>query len=213
MADCCHTDYQKIFRAGEGFRDIQRYEKRGLRGSEAITARFVRDLDLPGASLIEIGAGAGVLHVDLLGSGASSVTAIDISTGWNDSATALLTRMDLTDRVTRVVGDFVEQAYTIPRADVVLLHRVICCYLHWSTLVDAVAGHAKRAVVFTIPRSNLLARLSLMAFNLWLRAQGCGFKTFIHPIPQILERFAGHGFTVTGQEASLTWVTYRVERA
>lgn len=213
MADCCHTDYRKVFRTGEGFRDIKRYEKRGLRGSEATTARLVRDLDLPGASLIEVGAGAGVLHVDLLGSGASSATAVDISAGWNDSAAALLTRTDLTGRVTRVVGDFVEQADTVRAADIVLLHRVICCYPHWPALVDAAAGHAGRAVVFTIPRTNLLARLSLMAFNLWLRVQGCGFKAFVHPIPEILDRFAGHGFTVTGREAGLAWVTYRVERA
>lgn len=211
MADCCHTDYRKVFRTGEGFRDIKRYEKRGLRGSEATIAGFVRDLDIPGASLIEVGAGAGALHVDLLGSGASSATAVDISAGWNESAAALLTRTNRTDRVTRVVGDFVEQADAIPSADIVLLHRVICCYPHWTKLVDAAAGHAQRAIVFTIPRPNLLARLTLMVFNLWLRAQGCGFKAFIHPIPEILERFADQGFAVTGREASLAWVTYRVE--
>ncbi len=212
MADCCHTDYRKVFRTAEGFRDLKRYDKRGLRGSESTIATLVRELDLADVTLIEVGAGAGTLHVDLLKSGAASATAIDISAGWSASATALLEEKRLSDRVTRVVGDFVEQADGIAEADVVLLHRVICCYPDWIELVDAVAGHARRAVVFTIPRENPLARLSLLAFNFWLSIQRCGFEAFVHPIPEILDRFASHGFEVSAEVPTLAWITYRLER-
>ncbi len=212
MADCCHNDYRKVFRTAEGFRDLKRYEKRGLQGSEATIARFVRDLAIRDASLIEVGAGAGTLHVDLLTTGAASAVAVDISAGWNPSAATLLERKDLSRRVNRVVGDFVEQSDTLEAADVVLLHRVICCYPEWMDLVDAAATHAKRAVVFTVPRGNLLARVVLLGFNAWLRIQGCGFESFLHPIDQILDRFATRGFRVTGEDPTLAWVTYRVER-
>ncbi len=213
MSDCCHTDYRKVFRTAGGFRDLKRYEKRGLRGSAATIARLVRDLDIVDASLIEVGAGVGALHVDLLRSGAATATAVEISAGWTASATALLERAGHAGTVQRMVGDFVELADDVADADVVLLHRVICCYPNWEQLVDASASHARRAVVFTVPRENLLARVSLASFNAWLAVQGCGFRSFLHPTGDILERFAGRGFAKTAEERTFAWVTYRVERA
>jgi hypothetical protein len=51
-----------------------------------------------------------------------------VSENWERAAQALLDERGLSDRVSRVVGDFIDEAEGLPMADVGILHRVVCCY-------------------------------------------------------------------------------------
>ncbi len=212
MGDCCRTDYRKVFRSAVGFNDLRRYERHGLRSTQGDLADMSESALSPSATLLEIGGGVGALHVDLLERGAASATTIDLSSGWDDAAGVLLGRRGLTTRVTRRNGDFVAEADELPRAEIVLLHRVICCYPDWEAMVDAAARRAARSVAFTVPTESIVARVSLWLFHAWLRVQRCGFTSFIHPIDAILARFAVHGFTVGETRRRLGWVSYRLDR-
>lgn len=212
MGDCCNTDYRKVFRTSMGFDDLKRYQRGGLRSTQADLAEMSETALRSDTTLLEVGGGVGALHVELLSRGAASATTIDLSSGWDEAASALLEQKGLGSRVDRVTGDFVEEPESLPEADLVLLHRVICCYPDWPAMVDAAASRARRSVLFTAPKESLAARVSLGLFHAWLRVQRCGFTSYIHPIDKILDRFASHGFEVVEEQGRIGWVSYRLDR-
>ncbi|NND83673.1 MAG: methyltransferase domain-containing protein [Acidimicrobiia bacterium] len=201
-----------MFRTSSGIDDLARYERHGLRSTQLDLAEMTHEGMRPDATLLEVGGGVGALHVDLLERGAASATTIDLSPGWDEAASTLLGDRDLTSRVIRVQGDFVVEADDLDEADIVLLHRVICCYPDWPAMVDAAASLASESVVFTIPTDSVLARISLGLFHAWLRVRRCGFTSYIHPVDDILARFAAHGLTVESERRRFGWASYRLDR-
>ena len=45
--------------------------------------------------------------------------------------------------------------------DIVILHRVVCCYPDFDLLLQAAADHATRLLVFSHPPRNLVSRFAL----------------------------------------------------
>ena len=84
--------------------------------------------------------------------------------------------------------------------DLVVLHRVVCCYPDVEALMGAAAEHARKRLVLTYPQEHLLMRLGLRVINLWLRVSGCGFRTYVHPIPRILGAAEMHGLRLERSE-------------
>jgi magnesium-protoporphyrin O-methyltransferase len=48
----------------------------------------------------------------------------------------------LSDRVTRRLVDIAATPEAVEPADIVILHRVVCCYPDYERLLSAAAGHA-----------------------------------------------------------------------
>src|SRR5579885_588184 len=131
---CCSRDYEKVFGAKTAERDARRFRRRGLRGS----AKAVADLagDVTDASVLEVGGGVGAIEVALLEAGAARATNVELAATYEGAAEKLLAERSLSDRVDRRIGDFVEESDAIEPHDVVLMHRVVCCYPD----VDALVG-------------------------------------------------------------------------
>ncbi len=82
------------------------------------------------------------------------------------------------DRVDRHIADFAEQPEQVPAADIVILHRVICCYPDADTLTSAACGRAKDRVAITIPREAPWVKLGFWAMNAWLRIRRIAFRGY-----------------------------------
>jgi len=163
--------------------ELRRYRQRGL----PRTARDLVELagDVRGATVLEVGGGLGTLALELLAAGATRVTNVELSGGYEEAAAELLAERGLSGRVERRVADFAADAETIPRHDIVLLHRVVCCYPDAERLVAAAAARTARALLLTYPRERALTRAGVRAVNAWLRLRRCGFRTFVHPFAAI----------------------------
>jgi len=161
----------------------RRYRRRGL----PKTARGLVGLagDVTGASVLEVGGGIGDLTLELLERGAGRATNVELSGGYEDAAAALLSEHHLGERVERHVADFVDEQGVVEPHDVVVLHRVVCCYPDADALVGAAAAHTRRRLLLTYPRERALTRLGVRAVNAWLRLTGCGFRTYLHPAARI----------------------------
>ena len=117
---------------------------------------MLTELGPKGMTVLEVGGGVGEIQVALLESGvAASAINIELSPNWEAAAKALLAERGLTDRVTRLNGDFVQEAAALPKADAVILHRVVCCYPNWQAMLTAATSRANRFVVVTFPRPRL----------------------------------------------------------
>ena len=199
MGGCCDpTDYRRLFSRKYASRDAHRYRRRGLSG----TARALVELagDVTGLTVLDVGGGIGAIELELLAGGAERATSVELSGGYEEAAAALLAERGLSDRVDRRVADFVSEGDAVEQHDLVVLHRVVCCYPDVDALMRAASEHARGRLVLTYPQEHLWMRLGLRAINLWLRLSRCGFRTYVHPIARILGAAEAHGLTLERRE-------------
>ncbi len=182
MGECCDPGaYDDTFGPRFARRTARRYRRRGLDRTQRSIVDFAVRHGLDGASVLEIGGGVGDLHLELLRRGASRVTNLEISTGYEAEAAELLSASGMSERVTRIRHDIATDPEAVEPADVVVLHRVVCCYPDYQRLLGAAGGHARRLLVFSHPPSNPVVRASL-AFDNWLRRlRRNDFRAFVHP--------------------------------
>jgi 2-polyprenyl-3-methyl-5-hydroxy-6-metoxy-1,4-benzoquinol methylase len=184
---CCTpppSEYRRLFNRRIARLDARRYRRRGLPRS----ARGLVELagEVTGATVLDVGGGLGTLGLELLAAGAARATNVELSAGYEDAAAALLGEHRLAAKVERRVGDFVEEAGLVEPHDIVVMHRVVCCYPDADALVRRAGEHARGRLLLTYPRDRALSRLGVRAVNLWLRLTGCGFRTYAHPVGRIV---------------------------
>jgi magnesium-protoporphyrin O-methyltransferase len=201
VAGCCAAkDYERLFGNRQAARDARRYRKRGLTG----TARELVGLagDVRGASVLEVGGGIGSIELELLAAGAERATNVELSGEYEEEAKGLLAERGLSGRVERRVGDFVEDAASIDAHDVVVMHRVVCCYPDVDALVGAAAERARRSLLLTYPQERRLTTTGVRIVNGFLRLSGSGFRVFVHPVERVAAVAAHHGLALERREPS-----------
>ena len=205
MAGCCtQTEYRRLFNRKTAAKDARRYRTHGLTG----TARSLTDLagDVTGTSVLDVGGGVGAIELELLGAGADRATSVEISGAYEDEAKKLLGERGLSERVERRVGDFVADGAEIEPHDVVVLHRVVCCYPDVDALVGEAAAHARKVLLLTYPRERFLIRAGVRVVNAFLRVSRCGFRTYAHPIRSIDGAAARNGLALrTRRREGFLW--------
>jgi magnesium-protoporphyrin O-methyltransferase len=200
------SDYRRFFRTRVAERDARRFRRKGLdpAGRRLVDAIVARGVD--GARVLEGGGGIGAVQIELLEAGAASATNVELSAAYDAEAEALLRERGLESRVERRVGDFVADAETLPTADVVVLHRAVCCYPDGAAFVAAAAAHATRLVALSLPCERALNRIGFGLVNVFLRLRGCGFRTFVHPLEELVAAARPQGFElVTRERATMVW--------
>jgi 2-polyprenyl-3-methyl-5-hydroxy-6-metoxy-1,4-benzoquinol methylase len=206
VPSCCARDYEKVFGRKAAMRDAQRFRRHGLRGSAKDVAELAGGVQ--GATVLEVGGGVGAIELQLLAEGAAEATNIELSGTYEDAAVSLIDERGLQGRVDRRVADFVEEEASVEPHDVVVLHRVVCCYPDVDALVGAAASHARRRLVLTYPRERVLIRVALSGLNAVLRMRGSTFQVYVHPAARIAAAVNAHGLDLAERRRSgLVWET------
>jgi hypothetical protein len=214
MSDCCdRAGYQTVFSDRFARRIAHTYRKRGLSRTQLRMVSFMTEHGIRDASVLEIGGGVGELQVELLYRGARRVTNLEISSGYEAQAAALLQESGMAARVTRRLLDIASSPDEVEPADVVVLHRVVCCYPDYERLLSAAASHAKRLLVFSHPPRNLFTRAVLSVENLLHRLRDSDFRAFVHfPVAMIAVAEA-NGLSVSYRHRGLAWHIVGLERS
>ena len=203
MASCCDPiDYRRLFSRKSAARDLRRYRERGLTGTSLELVKLAGDVH--GVSVLDIGGGIGAIELELLEAGAERATNVELSSGYEDAAGELIAERGLEARVDRRVGDFVTTE--VEPHDIVVLHRVVCCYPDAGALVSAAADHTKRTLLLTYPQERVWMRAGLRLINVWLRLTRCGFRTYVHPVARIVAAAEAHELRLERREQhGLLW--------
>ena len=82
--------------------------------------------------------------------------------------------------MTRRQVDIAATPDVVEAHDIVVLHRVVCCYPDYERLLTAAADHAKRLLVFSHPPRNWVSRTATRLQNVWFRVTGKSFRRFSH---------------------------------
>jgi magnesium-protoporphyrin O-methyltransferase len=97
-------------------------------------------------------------------------------------------------------------------ADLVVLHRVVCCYPDYKRLLGTAGDHARRALVFSYPPSDALSRAFYGVFNLVMRLTKSSFRGYAHPPGAMLAVLEDHGLRRTYKGRSRIWQVAGLER-
>lgn len=213
MGNCCYPDeYSEMFTGREASRVARAFRRRGLPKPADRLVGAIRDRGVDGASVLEVGGGLGHVHVALLEAGATHAINVDLSASWEDEARALLAERGLADRVDRRIADFVDAADDLPDADVVVMHRVVCCYPDMPALLRAGAGRALRLIAVTVPREAWWTKMVVGLENAFMAARRRAFRAYVHPRRAMRGVLADEGFALVDVRTGFVWSTMVFER-
>jgi hypothetical protein len=191
----------------------ERYRKRGLDKTARRMVEFVEARGIEGATVLEIGGGVGEIQIELLKRGAARAVNLELSPAYEKEAERLLREAGFSEQAERRLVDIAVDPEGVAAADVVVLHRVVCCYPDYERLLGTVAEHARRLVVFSYPPRNAMSRLFVAVVNLGFRLLRREYRSFVHPPGAMLAVLGERGLRRTFAEHALVWQVAGLERA
>ena len=194
-------------------RDARRYRRKGLTASAGWILQVLGDDGVAERSVLEVGGGIGGLQIELLEAGASHATNVEIIDSYEATARSLIAEHGLQARVERQIADYAQHPEHTPAADIVIMHRVVCCYPDPDTLTAAACARARDRVAITIPRDTPWVKLGFWGMNAWLRLRRIAFRGYVHPHARILEVANSHGFHATHDERGALWESLILQHA
>ena len=213
VSSCCNP------RGCDGFftprfarRAARRYRNKGLDKTARRMVEFLERRGIDGATVLEIGGGVGEIEIELLKRGVERAVNLELSPAYAEEAQELLREAGLEERAEWRLHDIAAHPDGIEPADIVVLHRVVCCYPDHEKLLGAAAGHAHSLLVFSYPPRNVVSRLLVAGQNLVFRLLGKEFRTFVHPPSEMLATLRERGFRRTFAHHALVWQVAGLER-
>lgn len=206
MAGCCDSrGCDGVF--GDRFARhlARRYRKRGLARTEQWMVDGIVARGVDGATVLEVGGGVGELQLELLRAGAARSTNLELVDVYDVHARALATEAGLAERIERRIVDIAADPQEVEPADVVVLHRVVCCYPDAERLLAAAADHTNRLLVFSHPPRHVVTQVLLVLENAWQRVTGKTYRAFLHPPELMIDVLERHGLRVLDTHRGLAW--------
>jgi magnesium-protoporphyrin O-methyltransferase len=118
----------------------------------------------------------------------------------------------LEGRVDRRLHDIAVDPDGVEPADIVLMHRVVCCYPDYERLLGAAAQRTRRLLVFSYPPRNALSRVIVSAENFVFRLLRKEYRSFTHPPAAMMGVLAERGLRRTFARHTLVWQVAGLER-
>jgi 2-polyprenyl-3-methyl-5-hydroxy-6-metoxy-1,4-benzoquinol methylase len=190
----------------------KRYRKHGLDKPARQMVEFLQSRGLDGATVLEVGGGVGEIQLELLKRGAARTINLELSPAYEQEAARLVREAGVESRVDRRLRDIAAAPADVEPVDIVVLHRVVCCYPDYERLLGAAADHARRLLVFSYPPRNAISRSILGAQNLAFRLQRREFRTFAHPPRAMLAVLERHGLRPAFAHRGVPWQVAGLER-
>jgi 2-polyprenyl-3-methyl-5-hydroxy-6-metoxy-1,4-benzoquinol methylase len=210
--NCCEiTD--GAFSEAEARSERKSYLKNGPAKQTKLILEAIRALGFKNSDLLDIGGGIGTIHHELLEDVAEAATHVDASSAYLKEAKAEAARRGHGERVNFIHADFTDIAADLPKADIVTLDRVVCCYPDFRRLLKAAADHSRKALALTYPRETWYMRFGLRVINFFQRLRRDPFRVFLHPIADMDSLIKKDGFERVSVRRLFVWEMALYRRA
>jgi len=213
--DCCSpgdTPLDRQFDARHAARHLRAYRQQGPVGTTRALIEALGAGGVDGQTVLDIGGGVGVVHHELLRSGAAAAVDVDASRAYLSVAREEAERQGHADRVRYLARDFVALADEVDPADLVALDRVICCYRDMAALVGRSAALARRRYGLVYPRDSWLGRVGVAVLNAGFRLSRSSFRTYVHRTAEVDAIVASRGLVKVLHRTTLIWQLALYER-
>jgi magnesium-protoporphyrin O-methyltransferase len=204
MTSCCQAA-DRHFGPDRASRELATYRRRGPTGTARRILALLREAQAVPTSVLDVGAGIGVLHHELLAGTVQSATHVEGASAYLAVARAESERRGHTGRVDFRQGDVVALAPELPSAELVTLDRVVCCYPDAEALLRETMQLATRYYALSFPHDRWYTRLHNAWENFRRRRAGNPFRTFVHPPGRIRTLLGRAGFRCIGLRRTPAW--------
>ena len=185
------------------------YKKAGLSRSSKILFDLLVEDGVKDKSVLELGSGAGGFSIELLRHGASNVVGIDLSPEMVKVATELSRESGFGDRAKFEQGN--GAIASLPRVDIVIMDKVICCYSDIGSLLKNATGASQSIVGFVAPRGEGLLKWPLR-FGVWIvnivEKRRHRILFYVHSLEKLEKTLQDSGFTLQKKRGSRMWLGF-----
>jgi magnesium-protoporphyrin O-methyltransferase len=212
----CACTVGNEFNEASARRDLQTYRRKGPDPTTQLLIDGLRGGpggDVTGLRVLDIGAGVGAVHLELLTAGAATAIDIDGSPAYVAAAKEEAERLGVADRVHYEGGDFVELAPAIEPVDLVALDRVVCCYPDMAALVGLSAARARWRYGLVFPRDTWWIRAGSATANVLFRLFRQRTRFWVHGTAAVEAIVSSAGLRRTFHRDRLFWQVSVFERA
>ena len=216
MSVCCsgfRAAAEHQFDARVAARDLSRYRRKGPDATTRLLRDGVRAAGPLEGTLLDVGAGIGALTFELLEAGLEGATSVEASAAYIAAGREEAARRARSEQIEWRHGDFVGLGKELPRAEIVALDRVVCCYPAFEPLLGEALEHAGRCVALSYPRNRWYVRAGMFVENTMRRVRRNPFRAFVHA-PSSMEAFVrARGFDLVSRRSTLVWCADVYSRA
>ena len=205
MNCCSSNDPTGEFFDKESKKFEKKYRKKGLEKITKSLVDGIEELGIKGMTVLDVGAGIGGAHRELLRRGASKAFATELSKEMINRASNFTDSEGFKDKVEYHLGDIVEMNGEIPEIDITMHDKVICCYEHVDALIDKTLSKTKSIYAFIMPRDRLLTKFGFNVFILVAKLLRWDFRPFIHPLQPILDKMQKAGYELKSEARTIIW--------
>ena len=184
---------------------LTRYRAQGPGKTTRMLIDAIKEADVAGQTLLDIGGGVGAIQHELLGAGLEYATDVEASTAYLAAARDEAQRRGLAEQVSYFQGNFVDLAAEIAPADIVTLDRVSCCYPDMEMLVGLSAMRARKLYGLVYPRDTWWMRIWMAIANFFYKLQRSNYRGFVHPSEAVEAILARHGLKRRLYRQTLVW--------
>ncbi len=209
---CCDEELAFIGYDGrDAAKDLAAWRRSGPRRATRELIDAVLEQGVEGATVLDVGAGVGIIHTTLLEAGAARAIDVDASREYLATARAEAERRGLAGRVDYRYGDLVELAADLPAVDVVTLDLVICCYPYLGPLLEAATRSRPRLLGLVYPRDTWWMIGYMRLDNVRYVLTRSPARWFIYRHSQVRQVLADAGYAEIhdGGSAALRVAVYR----
>jgi SAM-dependent methyltransferase len=158
-----------------------------------------------GKTVLEIGGGVGELEIELLRAGATHAVNVELSPAYEREGEKLLAEAGVPGSIEWRYGDVAAEHELAESADVVVMHRVVCCYPDMPALVGVAADKTQQALALSFPRDAWFVRLGARFVNGWCRLRRSAFRFYVHRPDAIVGVAQEHGLRPLGAHTGRIW--------
>jgi hypothetical protein len=212
MASCCDPNgLSGMFDEKHARSKARRYRQSGL-DADARRVVDVVGARIAGQTVLEVGGGIGAIQIELLRLGAVGAENVEVSPGYEAVALDLANERGVADRIVRRVADFAVDHASAAPADLVLLHRVVCCYPDMPALVGPAARLTRRWLVLTFPADHWWIRAGIRGASAVQALLRRRFRVFFHEPRAIVAVATAGGLRPLTTRRGLVWELVALER-
>jgi SAM-dependent methyltransferase len=192
---CARHGQEEFFGEKTAAKDARTYRRKGPDPMARSLARRASARGVEGASVLEIGGGVGQVALELLKAGAATAEVVELLPAYEPFVRELADEAGVGGRLAFRTADLVADPDASPRADLVVLNKVVCCTPDGVELAGIAAALARRTLVLSFPRQTWWVRAALGTVNLYLRLRRRRFRVFVHPHAALEGAVAAQGLS------------------
>jgi len=210
---CTHCiDVNDFFNVKAANKELTQYLKKGVTNPTKKLVAKLREKDLEGLSLLDIGGGVGVIQLELHKNEISKSTDVDASEAYLQVIKNHAEAKGIGNKMNFILGDFVDVYPSVEVHDIVTLDKVICCYPEAKELLTASLNKCKKYYALVYPLDGILADILVLFARAYFKLKKSKFRPYIHSHREVNNHIALAGFQSTYQASSFPWKIYIYER-